>query len=223
MKTLMYPSPSVKDQGAKGAVLFDFDMTLVDSSIGITFCLNRLALSFGLARVSREEVVRTIGYPMDQAMGMLWGHFDPEWIDRYREHLVPLEYERMEPFPGTRETLSRLREEGLSLGVVSNRKRLVPAVESSGLKEFFLSVVGMEDVNKPKPDPEPVRLSLKILGGKVEEAFLVGDSEIDAEAARGSGVRFIGVTSGGRNREILLREGAWAVIDGIPELTGILL
>ncbi|MFA7092893.1 MAG: HAD-IA family hydrolase [Thermovirgaceae bacterium] len=219
----MDPSASVGKQGVKGAVLFDFDMTLVDSSIGITYCLNRLALFFGLAEVSREEVVRTIGYPMVHAMEMLWGHFDPEWIDHYREHLVPLEYERMDAFPGTRETLSRLREEGLALGVVSNRKRLVPAVESSGLKEFFLSVVGLEDVKNPKPDPAPVTLSLKILGSEAGEAFLVGDSEIDAEAARRSGVRFIGVTSGGRNREILLREGAWAVTDGIPGLTGILL
>ena len=172
--------------------------------------------------MTREEVVRTIGHPMDQAMDMLWGRYDPAWMIYYREQLVPLEYERIIPFPGTREVLSNLREGGLSLGVVSNRKRLVLAVERAGLKEYFLSVIGMEDVKNPKPHPESILLSLEDLGSVAGEAILVGDSEIDALAARRAGVGFIGLATGGTSREVLWGGGALAVIDGISELLQVL-
>ena len=123
MKHQRNPAWTGGERSGKGAVLFDFDMTLVDSSLGITYCLNRLAGSFGLAEVTREEVISTIGHPMDKAMEMLWGRYEPAWMEYYRKHLVPLEYERIMPFPGTREALTRLLDEGFP-GVVSNRKKL---------------------------------------------------------------------------------------------------
>jgi len=202
--------------------LFDFDMTLVDSSFGISFCLNRLASSFGLPCVEREEVLGTIGYPMDQAMEMLWGRFDPSWIDHYREHLVPLEYERLAPFPGVPETLEELRGRKILMGVISNRKRLVPAVKSSGLGRFFHTLVGMDDVSRPKPDPEPVRVALKRMGRNPQKALMAGDSEVDAITAREAGVTFIGLTTGGRARCDLFAEGALEVLDELAELPGLI-
>ena len=214
--------PTECERRGTEAVLFDFDMTLVDSSIGITYCLNRLAGSFGLAEVTREEVVGTIGYPMDRAMEMLWGRYDPAWMVHYRERLVPLEYERITPFPGTREALSSLRDGGLSLGVVSNRKRLALAVERAGLKEYFHSVIGIEDVKNPKPHPESILLALMVLGSVAGKTILVGDSEIDALAAARAGVGFVGSATGGTGREVLWSGGALAVIDDIMELPQVL-
>jgi len=180
MKNQRSPAWTGGERSGTEAVLFDFDMTLVDSSLGITYCLNRLAGSFGLDEVTREEVTSTIGHPMDKAMEMLWGRYEPAWMEYYRKHLVPLEYERIMPFPGTREALARLLDEGFSLGVVSNRKKLLRAVESAGLGEYFLSIVGMDDVENPKPHPESICLSMSNLGSTASGTTLVGDSEIDA-------------------------------------------
>ncbi|HOG14260.1 MAG TPA: HAD hydrolase-like protein [Synergistales bacterium] len=204
------------------AALFDFDMTLVDSSVGITYCLNRLAGFFGLYEVTREEVTSTIGHPMDKAMEMLWGRYEPAWMDHYREYLVPLEYERIMPFPGTREALARLLDEGFSLGVVSNRKKLLRAVESAGLGEYFLSFVGMDDVENPKPHPESIWLSMSNLGSTASGTTLVGDSEIDALAAGRAGIGFVGVSSGGASPDALSSAGALVVIKDISELAWIL-
>ena len=204
------------------SVLFDFDMTLVDSSRGITYCLNRLAGSFGLAEVTREEVTLTIGHPLDQAMKMLWGRYEPAWMDHYREYLVPLEYERIMPFPGTRKTLASLLDEGLRLGVVSNRKKLLRAVERAGLEEYFHSIVGLEDVENPKPHPDPIWLSVRNLGSTASRTILVGDSEIDALAASRAGTPFVGVTTGGTSLDVLSVAGALAVIEDITELIRIL-
>lgn len=222
MKIQRSPAWTGGERSGTEAVLFDFDMTLVNSSLGITYCLNRLAGSFGLDEVTREEVTSTIGHPMDKAMEMLWGRYEPAWMEYYRKHLVPLEYERIMPFPGTREALTRLLDEGFSLGVVSNRKKLLRAVESAGLGEYFLSIVGMDDVENPKPHPESICLSMSNLGSTASGTTLVGDSEIDALAARRAGIPFVGVSSGGASPDVLLSAGALVVIKDISELAWIL-
>ena len=47
------------------AVIFDFDMTLADSSYAIHHCSNLLARKFGLEEVSREVVLAGIGLPIE--------------------------------------------------------------------------------------------------------------------------------------------------------------
>lgn len=204
-------------------VLFDFDMTLIDSSFGVTFCLNRVAEVFGLRAVTRVEVLRTIGYPMEDAMEMLWGSFQPSWIEYYRDHLVPSEHERLVPFPGVAESLKRFQEMGIKMAVVSNRNRILPAVRSSGLEGFFHKMVGMEDVEFPKPHPGSILIALERVQGSPGSAVLVGDSEVDARAARAAGVRFIGLTTGGRSRAALLSEGACAVVDDFAEIISLII
>ena len=207
----------------KRAALFDFDMTLIDSSHGVTFCLNRVADAFGLKAVKRDEVIRTIGYPMENAMEMLWGSFSGSWLEYYRDKLVPLEHERLVSFPGVEKTLKLLAARGVAMAVVSNRKRLRPAVAGAGLEGYFLHLVGMDDVDMPKPHPQPLHIALERLGESSGRAVFVGDSEVDARAAKAAGVDFIGLTSGGRSRPDLIAEGALAVVDHFPDILPMIL
>lgn len=205
------------------AALFDFDMTLIDSSFGVTFCLNRVAEVFALGSVTRDEVLRTIGYPMEEAMRMLWGSFQPSWIEYYRDNLVPLEHERLVLLPGVAASLRQLQENGIKMAVVSNRNRILSAVRIVGLEGFFSQLVGMEDTGAPKPDPSSIRFALQKLQASPERAVFVGDSEVDAEAAMAAGVMFIGLTTGGRSRAALLGEGATAVEDKFPDIIPLIL
>lgn len=207
----------------KRAALFDFDLTLIDSSHGVTFCLNRVAEAFGLKAVTRGEVMKTIGYPMENAMEMLWGSFSVSWLDYYRDELVPLEHERLVAFPGVEKTLQLLAARGVAMAVVSNRRRIGPAVAGAGLEGFFLHLVGLDDVDMPKPHPQPVHIALERLGESPGGAVLVGDSEVDARSAKAAGVDFIGLTSGGRSRNDLLAEGAIAVVDQFPDILPMIL
>lgn len=204
------------------AALFDFDMTLIDSSHGVAFCLNRVADHFGLRSVTRSEVLRTIGYPMEESMEMLWGSFQTSWIEYYRDHLVTSEHERLIPFPGVAESLVKLQKMGIRMAVVSNRKRLLPAVRVAGLEKYFSQFVGMEDIKIPKPDPQSIFFALHKLDVSPECAVFAGDSEVDARASRAAGVRFIGLTTGGRSRRDLLAEGADFVADDFPDIIPLL-
>jgi len=205
------------------AALFDFDMTLIDSSHGVTFCLNRVAEVFALRAVTRDEVLRTIGYPMEESMGMLWGSFQPSWIEYYRDKLVPFEHERLVPLPGVAESLRQLQGKGIKMAVVSNRNRILPAVRMVGLEGFFSHFVGMEDIKIPKPDPQSIRFALQKLQEPPDRAVFVGDSEVDAWAAKAAGVMFIGLTTGGRSRADLLAAGANTVVDKFPNIIPLIL
>ena len=54
------------------AIIFDFDMTLVDTSHAIAYAMNRFAEIMGLRKVSYDEVLATIGLPMEKSLSVLW-------------------------------------------------------------------------------------------------------------------------------------------------------
>jgi len=89
----------------------------------------------------------------------------------------------------------------------------------------FDPIIGMEDVQREKPDPEGL---LKIVQAVTsQQVFYIGDAVDDCRAARAAGVPFIGI-AGPRSplREELVRlfqqEGAQAVIADVNELEGAL-
>jgi len=95
------------------------------------------------------------------------------------------------------------------------------------LKRFapdtFQTVVGVDDVSRPKPHPEGI---LKLRGMfPHERVWYIGDTVDDARSAKAAGVPFIGVASpSGHRRDELIAlfqaEGAQAVIPDINQLEG---
>jgi phosphoglycolate phosphatase-like HAD superfamily hydrolase len=60
-------------------------------------------------------------------------------------------------------------------------------------------VVTALDVKNPKPHPESIEKILQSLNLKKEEAVFVGDSEVDQQTAKSSGIKFVAY----KNKEIL--------------------
>ena len=88
----------------------------------------------------------------------------------------------------------------------------------------FDPLVGMEDVQRQKPNPEGL---LKIRAACGEDLLYVGDSIDDCHAASAAGVRFVGVAAPGLPyREMLARHfrsgGALAVIPDVNQLEEVL-
>jgi len=89
------------------------------------------------------------------------------------------------------------------------------------VREFFRRIVTVEDVARPKPDPEGL---LKILQGRdPEQAIYLGDNVDDARAARAAGIAFLGVLPRSlharRERRTLLAElGAQVILNDVREL-----
>lgn len=199
-------------------VIFDFDMTLVDSSYAIRDTMNMLAEKQGLPPVTREQVLEVIGLPIKESWIKVWNRFEDEWLDSYRESFLESEFKGMYPFPGTEKVLTFLREKNVALGVASNRLSPVRPMKATGLYDYFGSAVGMGDVENAKPAPDMILKSMEELGFSPGESAYVGDTEDDMAAARAAGVKGIGMTSGNSPAEKLLGAGAWRVADSIEEL-----
>jgi pyrophosphatase PpaX len=201
-------------------VLFDLDGTVVDSG-GIILASMRHATRTVLGReFSDEALMAAVGGPgLEQQMRAFGGerHLD-ELIRVYREHNEPL-HEQLLPCAGMDDVLVRLKDEGRRLGIVSaKRKRTVElAFASVAIGHLFDVVVGGDEAERQKPEPDLLLLALDRLGAAPTTAVYVGDSPFDMQAARSAGMHAVGVTWGGiHGREALA--GADVVVDSPEEL-----
>lgn len=204
------------------AAIFDFDMTLVDSSWAILDCTNALAQQFGLKAVTHTEVLAAIGLPIRSCWEMFWNDYKEEWLTFYRQSFRGREQEGIKPFPEAVATLTKLRDAGLKTAVVSNRTYARHIVEVVKLDSYMDTIVGLEEVTHPKPHPEALLLALKRLGVKPENAVYAGDTDIDMKTAAAAGLKSIGVATGYFNAPQLSAAGASYTIKGLGELPALL-
>lgn len=98
----------------------------------------------------------------------------------------------MIPEPGLVETLSCLSRE-LPLAVATNRgSSMGEILEHFSLAGYFQVVVTSRDVARPKPAPDMLLLAARQLQLAPQELLFVGDSDLDCQAARAAGIRFVG-------------------------------
>lgn len=202
-------------------MIFDHDMTIVDSSHAILAGLNRVADAIGLQRATHAQVMRCIALPLKEFMIGTLGECRPEWLTLYRDKVAPFEYSMIRPFPETGPTLVRLREMGLTLAVASNRNAPKKAMEKSDTARYFDAIVGPTDHLPYKPDPGMLLNLMDRFGIPAEHTVYVGDSDIDIQTALAAKVRAIGITQGNFTREQLLDMGAWRTVASLAELPAI--
>jgi pyrophosphatase PpaX len=204
-------------------VLFDLDGTVVDSG-GIILASMRHATRTVLERdISDRELMATVGGPGLEAQ---MHAFAPDRVEElvrvYREHNEPLHAE-LECCAGMDDVLVRLKEEGRRLGIVSAKRRLTVelAFARVPLAHLFDVVVGGDETERQKPEPDPLLLALERLGAEPADAAYVGDSPFDMTAARAAGLYAVGVSWGRiHGRDALI--DADVVVDSAEELLDVL-
>ena len=200
------------------AVLFDFDMTLVDSSYAIHHCTNMLAAHLGFREISYSEVLGAIGMTIEDSWRSFWGDFRQEWVDYYRANFRGEEQSRLRLFPNSIDTLKILRENGCMVGVVSNRRFAKLPVEHLGLTSMLDVVVGLEDVERAKPNPDSLLKGFASVGVSPSDGIYVGDTDIDMKTSIAAGTRGVGMTTGNFTEAGLKAAGAWRVLSDLSEI-----
>ena len=97
--------------------IFDFDYTLANSEQGIVMCFEMLFADEGYGPVPREDICRTIGMTMYDAMARLTGETNPERIEeliylykvRYSDYYM---VDNTHLYPQTVPMLRRLKAKG---------------------------------------------------------------------------------------------------------------
>lgn len=209
-------------------IIFDFDGTLGDTRRNIVTTMQMTIAEMGLPCRSEAECVSTIGLPLYGCFESLYPDTDKEIIqqctDTYRRVFQEnLQTIKPQTFPKVVETLSALKEQGLTLAIASSRSHasLVELTHDLGISDVISYLIGADDVKKAKPNPEPVLNVLQVLGYEASETLVVGDMNVDILMGVNAGAWTCGVTYGNGTKKELEEAGADYIIDSIDELIGI--
>lgn len=184
------------------AIVFDFDLTLADSTKGVIECVNFALNGMDLPRVDGERIRRTIGLSLKATFESLAGQKrsgDTDvFISRYVERADQIMADLTVVYDCVPDMAARLIETGFELGIVSTkfRYRIVDILEREELSDRFGVIVGGEDVTEHKPHPEGLLTAVSRLRMKTGNVYYVGDSMVDALTAERAGIPFIAVLTG---------------------------
>jgi HAD superfamily hydrolase (TIGR01509 family) len=177
------------------AILWDCDGTLVDSEPLHQECISGVAQQHGIP-LTEADVRRFLG----RTTKAIWDYLTTErglaityeqWLDDIHAYYARHVKTRVRPRQGIESQILIFASMGLRQAVVSNSTR--PLVDASltviqpvNLLEFSIS---MDDVTKPKPDPEPYfRAALKMMLPP-NQCLVIEDSPAGARAAQAAGMR----------------------------------
>ncbi len=187
--------------------LFDLDGTLIDT-IELILTSYRHTIQAHRGSVPSDEAwLQGLGTPL-WAQFRAWTDDEAEieaMVATYRAHNLTHHDRLVREYPGVREAVTMLKARGRRLGVVTSKMRrgALRGLSCCGYDGTFETLVCADDVERHKPDPEPVYRALAALDADPERAVFIGDSPHDMASGRAAGVATAAVLWGPFAREAL--------------------
>jgi HAD superfamily hydrolase (TIGR01509 family) len=183
-------------------VVYDCDGVLFDSLEANTKLYNDLCALVGRVPLREEELQYVHTHTVFEALHFIFGKENDlekkaleslKQVD-LRNYLI---YLKMEPH--LFQTLEKLKEKGILRAINTNRTTSMKYImEKYDLWQYFEMVVTALDVKNPKPNPESIEKIIEAFKLKKEEIVFIGDSDVDQQTAKSSGIKFIAY----KNKEI---------------------
>lgn len=181
-------------------VIFDLDGTLVDTSGDLIRATNHALVKVGERPVRPEALRNACGQGARALLHRALvenGTYALALIDRAVPHLLEYYsrniYEESVVYDGLEDVLVTLRAAGLGLVVCTNKpeKLARKLIEAVGWSALFDAVIGGDTAAEAKPSAVPLQMAMTLT--RRSRPVMVGDSELDAMAAKAAGMPFIGV------------------------------
>ena len=183
------------------AVFFDFDGTLMDTSVGI-FAGGRYAMEKAGLPISPDTNWRSfIGPPIDDCFRIAFGVKDeaviPNLVSYYREFYEKTGRYQAVFYPGILDTLKTLKARGYKLAVASmkNEDLVIEMCEHFKIDKLFDELLGL-DLNCEVTKAALLKEGFKRMNLKPTDCVLVGDTLIDQDGAQKAGCAFLAVDWG---------------------------
>lgn len=187
-------------------LVFDLDGTLVDSLPDLVAATNHALSDLALPPIPAETLRTTVGFgarrmiveglnqtglslpepEIDRLLGRFLAYYEPNIARETR------------PYEGVVAALEAFRAAGARLAVCTN-KRLALAeqlLRALGIDGLFAAVAGRDSFPVYKPHPDHVRGAVRLAGGDLAAAVMIGDTSIDIAAARAAAIPVIGCSFG---------------------------
>lgn len=198
--------------------IFDLDGTLLSTLADLAASCNYALRTNGMPEHTEDEVRRFVGNGVKKLMeravpdGLQNPLFDKAFAG-FRQHYMKHNLDTTRPYDGIMPMLEQLRLRGKQVAVVSNK---FYAATQELCRHFFGDLVDVaigerEDIRR-KPAPDTVIEALRQLGANAEGSVYIGDSDVDIDTARNSGMPCISVMWGFRDKEFLIEHGATTLV-----------
>ncbi len=225
----MTPPTEGAPAGHPGAVLFDIDGTLVDSTyLHVHAWAHAFAdLADDLpAPVDAWRIHRGIGMGSALLLADLLGEQAADRLgdrakSRHEHHYGELTRAGLQrAFDGARDLVRAVAERGARavLATSAGPAELEQLRAVLDLDDVVAGITSAKDVEAAKPEPDLVHAALRVAAVPAERAVLVGDTGWDVEAAQRAGVACVAVRSGGWSEAELREAGAAAVYRDVAAL-----
>ena len=144
----------------------------------------------------------------------------PEVLDLYHEEGVGT----IPPFPGIRETLTKLTEKNVKISILTNKEHKYALLNAETiLGEFkFDAIIGERPGIPLKPAPDGIFEIAEITGIPLSQTVYAGDMKADILTAKNAGVTSVGCLWGFGRKEDLTALGADFLISKPSELLDLL-
>lgn len=192
-------------------ILFDLDGTLIDSTDAIVstfrFAFKEQGFDF---RGSDKNIKDLIGYPLDIMFERLGVSKQKVWdyVDSYKNRYRVISVEQTTLLENAFEAV-QLAFKIARVSVVTTKTRMytIPILDNFNITQYFEVITGRENVENPKPHPEPILKTLAQMNydKNKDEVYMIGDTKLDLICANEAKVNAIGVLCGYSDEEELLK------------------
>lgn len=197
-------------------IILDVDGVILDILAGLRKNLEQAASYLGFAlepiAASLEQIaqgrMRIKGNAHDSTR-MIWPHVSEDEITEFAECFHAVERDSpYAPIEGSLEAIFFfLNHIPLALATNNPRDVLEWRLASAGIHpEWFAAIVTKDNIYF-KPHPHTFDPIFEAIPVPREHTLYIGDLQVDWDMARGSGVRFLAVLTGGIPREAFVHEG----------------
>lgn len=181
-------------------VIFDLDGTLLDTTKGVLESIKYTAQKLKYPELAKEIYLKFIGPPVQQSFMEYYGCDKgqaQEAADMFRAYYKSSALLKAVPYDGIFELCESLREQKIRMSVATYKREdyAIRLLKHFHFDTYCHPMHGADDHNVLKKE-DIVKISMKEMGGTVEDTVLVGDTNNDAVAAEKAGVPFIAVTYG---------------------------
>lgn len=205
--------------GKIDTIIFDLDGTLLNSLEDLRVSVNYALYGFKYPKQTLDMVRRNVGNGIEKLMerSLPDGKDNVNYevcLEIFKEHYKTHMSVNTKPYPHIIETLAALKSRGYKLAVVSNKfDAAVKPLCQKYFKSLIDVAIGQSKDTKKKPAPDTVYIALDELESSAETSIYVGDSEVDIQTAKNSGMDCISVSWGFKTKEFLEQNGASVIID----------
>lgn len=179
-------------------ILFDLDGTLIDSTDAILESFAVAYQSMNYEKPHNNVIKAQIGHPLDNMFRTLGAKETDvnDLVYNYKMHYREINQAMTTLLPNAIEAVEEAyKVANLAVVTTKTSKYSIELLKHLGIFDYFDAFVGRDDVEHPKPHPQPVLKALKLLDNDYP-SWMIGDTCMDMQSAKAANIDAIAVECG---------------------------